>query len=85
MPGSRLPAYFAAGAGPMRVWRFMAYAFVAVALWVPVFVMFSALVGGNVAGLVFPHNLSLGILAAFAVIYPLCRLAAVYLLKRNLP
>ncbi len=85
MPGSRLPAYFAAGAGPMRIWRFMAYAFVAVALWVPVFVMFSALVGGNVAGLVLPHNLSLGILAAFAVIYPLCRLAAVYLLKRNLP
>ena len=74
MPGSRLPAYFAAGAGPMRIWRFVVYAFVAVAVWVPVFVTISALLGGGVANTVAPHNVSLGILAAFVVIYPVVRL-----------
>ncbi len=85
MPGARLPAYFAAGASPMRIWRFMTYAALAVLLWLPVFVGLSALFGGSVAGFAFPHNLSLGILAAFAVIYPVVRFGTGYLLKRNLP
>ncbi|QQS47795.1 MAG: alpha/beta fold hydrolase [Acidobacteriota bacterium] len=50
MPGTRLPAYFAAGALETGFWRFAIYFFIACAVWTPLLVGFSMLLGGSVAG-----------------------------------
>lgn len=47
IPGTRLPTYLAAGVVRAGYWRFALYFFIAVALWTPLLVGFSAKVGAQ--------------------------------------
>jgi membrane protein DedA with SNARE-associated domain/pimeloyl-ACP methyl ester carboxylesterase len=81
IPGMRLPTYVAAGVVRAGYWRFAAYFFVAVALWTPLLVGFSARVGAEALGrlhdfrkgslLVF-GGLALAILLLLRLVVPLC-------------
>jgi len=48
VPGARLPAYFAAGLLNTSLWRFSFYFFIAAAVWTPLLVGLSVLLGGEV-------------------------------------
>jgi len=50
VPGTRLPTYLLAGAVRARYWLFAVYFFVAVALWTPLLVGLSVIVGQRAAG-----------------------------------
>jgi pimeloyl-ACP methyl ester carboxylesterase/membrane protein DedA with SNARE-associated domain len=48
LPGARLPTYFAAGVLKTKFWRFALYFFLAAAVWTPILVGLSSLLGGEV-------------------------------------
>jgi membrane protein DedA with SNARE-associated domain len=48
LPGARLPLYVAAGIWGTRPWHFLGWTLVAVAIWTPLIVFFTALVGDRV-------------------------------------
>ena len=50
VPGARLPAYFAAGLLNTSLWRFSAYFLIAAAVWTPLLVGLTVLLGGEVIG-----------------------------------
>ncbi len=73
IPGTRLPTYVAAGVVRAGYWRFAAYFFVAVALWTPLLVGFSAQVGGEaLARLQGFRRGSLLVLAVVALVILVC-------------
>jgi membrane protein DedA with SNARE-associated domain len=71
LPGARLPTYFAAGVLQTRFWRFALYFFLAAAVWTPILVGLSAVLGAEVLQSAFlaKQNLFIKLLAAGLGLY----------------
>lgn len=89
LPGARLPTYFAAGVLKTSFWRFAFYFALACAVWTPLLVALSALLGGEVVSRVFSgsqHFLLKALLAGVAlllIIRPLVRSLALSVTARG--
>lgn len=71
LPGARLPTYFAAGVLKTRFWRFALYFFLAAAVWTPILVGLSAVLGAEVLKSAFlvGQNLFIKLLVAGLALY----------------
>jgi membrane protein DedA with SNARE-associated domain len=76
VPGMRLPTYFAAGLLRTDVRRFALYFSLAAAIWTPLLVGLSKLLGAEVlrSALVAQHNLLIKMTTAAVIIYPIAKL-----------
>jgi pimeloyl-ACP methyl ester carboxylesterase/membrane protein DedA with SNARE-associated domain len=76
LPGTRLPTYFAAGALNTSFWWFTFYFFLACAVWTPLLVGLSALLGGEVIKRAFigEEYFFLQALAAIIIVYLVAKL-----------
>ncbi len=77
VPGSRLPTYFAAGLLNTNFWWFSLYFLLAGAIWSPLLVGLSKVLGAQViqSALLSGQNLVIKIIAAAAVVFTLAKLA----------
>jgi membrane protein DedA with SNARE-associated domain len=76
VPGARLPTYFAAGLLDTSAWRFAAYFLAACALWTPLLVGMSMLLGGEaVRSALGGGSAAAGLAAAGVVAYAAARIA----------
>ena len=89
LPGARLPTYFAAGVLRTSFWWFAFYFALACAVWTPLLVALSALLGGEVVSRVFSggqHFLLKALLAGVALLFiirPLVRALALSVTARG--
>jgi pimeloyl-ACP methyl ester carboxylesterase/membrane protein DedA with SNARE-associated domain len=76
LPGARLPTYFAAGVLKTQFWRFALYFFLAAAVWTPILVGLSALLGAEVLKSAFlaKQNLFIKLLAVGFALYVFIKL-----------
>jgi pimeloyl-ACP methyl ester carboxylesterase/membrane protein DedA with SNARE-associated domain len=71
LPGARLPTYFAAGVLKTQFWRFALYFFLAAAVWTPILVGLSAVLGAEVLKSAFlaKQNIFIKLLAVGLALY----------------
>lgn len=76
LPGARLPTYFAAGVLKTRFWRFALYFFLAAAVWTPILVGLSAVLGAEVLKSAFlaKQNVFIKLLAVGLALYVFIKL-----------
>jgi pimeloyl-ACP methyl ester carboxylesterase/membrane protein DedA with SNARE-associated domain len=76
LPGARLPTYFAAGVLRTEFWRFALYFFLAAAVWTPILVGLSSVLGAEVLQSAFlaKQNLLIKLLAAGLCLYVFVKL-----------
>lgn len=76
LPGARLPTYFAAGVLKTQFWRFALYFFLAAAVWTPILVGLSAVLGAEVLKSAFlaKQNLFIKLLAVGFGLYVFIKL-----------